>query len=776
MALVTKNDVTQIFAIQAPEVDLPPTFANYPRGWDTARSNNGKPTIKQFNYIQQRTDQNMLWIHQNGAALPYDATMEYAEGAVVVKDGELQKKQGAGWVSATNKGYNLDYFVDGKSYPLHAEIMLANGDIVKSTVANNIVDPNVDMTGWVNSNSSSQIIDKSGKTQQERNDYLVLSNEKPTIQEIIDTLDTSSNIIKRGEILFNPLDEIELPSALNIEKMRIDLDGRNSILKRSLTDVSESLVRIYDSSFTKVRNFVLIGSATNPPLAAILFDNDNAALKGTNEKCTVQDVIIARKYLTDTDSGGSVNTGTPYGQVQNGILVRSGGYGNNDEHTFRNIIANDATVAGFNLDGDQHIWTIFENCLANGCATGYRLGSNVTMYNAQANRNSVADFDGIRNTEHQIFGMFIEHPKLAIKSTAASFFVRGGKILKNPTVKEPIIQYLSGGVLSLNGITIVATSNPQFNYINYNGGNIKQGGVLIDGCTIANGSKRDFYCIHTATTGHLQTTIDIKHGDFVFQTSAPYADELKATQTVTANSSALYSSAVASQLVYGKYVHSAIGAVLSTTAQVPVCLDTSVSRVRVMNRSGTELTIPDTQIRSMDLAGHVLQKALSAETNMSFTTRGIFKVNIPLFGVQLGDYVIPTVTTTMGHAYVLYGYATAANQATVVVESISTSATTLTAQIVGAAKFNENKARFHGITKTASLVAISAKQSTSFTVNVAGVQIGSHCLVAPCSDLGDLISTAHCNSDGVITVVVYNPSAVSVDLAADVFFKVCALF
>lgn len=157
MALVTKNDVTQIFAIQAPSIDLPPTFANYPRGWDTARSNNGKPTIKQFNYIQQRTDQNVLWIHQNGAALPYDATMEYAENAHVVKDGELQKKQGASWVSATNKGYNLDYFVSGKSYPLHAEIMLENGDIVKSTVANNTTDPNVDMTGWVNLNLASLI-------------------------------------------------------------------------------------------------------------------------------------------------------------------------------------------------------------------------------------------------------------------------------------------------------------------------------------------------------------------------------------------------------------------------------------------------------------------------------------------------------------------------------------------------------------------------------------------------------------------------------------------
>lgn len=175
MALVTKNDVTQIFAIQAPSIDLPPTFANYPRGWDVARANNGKPTIKQFNYIQQRTDQNVLWIHQNGAGLPYDAAMEYAENAHVVKDGELQKKDGASWVSATNKGYNLDYFVSGKSYPLHAELMLSNGDIVKSTVADNIVDPNVDMTVWLSVGNTSEVesIDDLTAIQNPQNGQLV---------------------------------------------------------------------------------------------------------------------------------------------------------------------------------------------------------------------------------------------------------------------------------------------------------------------------------------------------------------------------------------------------------------------------------------------------------------------------------------------------------------------------------------------------------------------------------------------------------------------------
>lgn len=677
-----------------------------------------------------------------------------------------------------NKGlpYEFDQAFADKigGYPLNARLMLDNGDIVKNTSPNNTTDPNLNMTNWMKVNSASQILDKSGKTQQDRNDYLVLSNEKPTIQEIINTIDGGSNVIKRGDILFKATDETTSTSTINIEKFRLDLDGQNTAFKWNGNSI-DAMFRIYDSSFTKVKNMCLIGDATNPPLAAVLFDNDSSALKGTNEKCTVENIIIGRKYLTDTDSGGSVNIGTPYGRVQNGILVRAGGYGNNDEHTFRNITACDATVAGFNLDGDQHIWSSFENCLANGNATGYRLGSNVTMYNVQANRNSVADFDGIRNTEHQIFGMFSEHPKLAIKSLSASFFVTGGKILKNPIVKEPLIQFLAGGFLALRGLTIASVTNPQFNYIDYNGGTVKQGGVTIKDCTFNQGGKRDFYKIHTATTGFMQTTIDIQHGDFVFQTSAPYSDESKAPLSVPANSAGLYTSVAASQLNYGKYINSALSVPIGSTAQIPVCLDSGASRVRPMNRSASALSISDCQVRSMDLKDHILQRMLSPATDMSFSARGAFKLNIPIFGLKLGDYLVPT-TTTVPNTYVLYAYATADNMATVVVESISTGATNLTNQVVGAAKFNESKARYHGIYKTPSIVAIAAKTSTSFQVNVTGAQVGSHCLVSPCVDISDLCATAHCDSDGVITIVVYNPTVASINLNADVFFKVCAIF
>lgn len=98
MPLIPKHDVNQIFASQAPSIDQPPEFKSYTGGWGVeSRPNNGKPTIKGFNKLQQVTDEKLLWIHQNGAALPFDENMEYAENAPVIKDGVLVQKKGDEW-------------------------------------------------------------------------------------------------------------------------------------------------------------------------------------------------------------------------------------------------------------------------------------------------------------------------------------------------------------------------------------------------------------------------------------------------------------------------------------------------------------------------------------------------------------------------------------------------------------------------------------------------------------------------------------------------------
>ena len=94
---IQKPDFNQIFASQAPDVDKPPVFNNYNGGWgDESRPNNGKPTIKGFNYIQQLNDNKFLWLKQN-AILPYDSDTDYPVGTVTLKDGKFQKWDGIEW-------------------------------------------------------------------------------------------------------------------------------------------------------------------------------------------------------------------------------------------------------------------------------------------------------------------------------------------------------------------------------------------------------------------------------------------------------------------------------------------------------------------------------------------------------------------------------------------------------------------------------------------------------------------------------------------------------
>lgn len=92
----------------------------------------------------------------------------------------------SGVAQSTGKSYPSSSFVNsiaeftalpfnsGSSYDVNQRVQLSNGDIVKSTVANNSVNPNVDMTGWVKTNDASQIFDASGKTQQDINNSLKL--------------------------------------------------------------------------------------------------------------------------------------------------------------------------------------------------------------------------------------------------------------------------------------------------------------------------------------------------------------------------------------------------------------------------------------------------------------------------------------------------------------------------------------------------------------------------------------------------------------------------
>ena len=70
----------------------------------------------------------------------------------------------------------VDYFRQNLAvgYLKNARVMLANGDIVKSTIEGNANDPNLDMTGWVKANDASQIFDSNtNRNQEEKNTDIV---------------------------------------------------------------------------------------------------------------------------------------------------------------------------------------------------------------------------------------------------------------------------------------------------------------------------------------------------------------------------------------------------------------------------------------------------------------------------------------------------------------------------------------------------------------------------------------------------------------------------
>ncbi|AYP68982.1 hypothetical protein [Acinetobacter phage vB_AbaM_IME284] len=59
-------------------------------------------------------------------------------------------------------------------YPLNSRLMLSNGDIVQSTIANNVNNPNSDMTGWSKpKTTANDVMDSSGISQQNFNDNFV---------------------------------------------------------------------------------------------------------------------------------------------------------------------------------------------------------------------------------------------------------------------------------------------------------------------------------------------------------------------------------------------------------------------------------------------------------------------------------------------------------------------------------------------------------------------------------------------------------------------------
>ena len=99
---VNKLDPKVIFASTAPAQDAPAVFSNKTIGWGESRKNGGRPTIKQMNALQQETDLKILWLNEN-AVTPYDATIDYPNNAVVIKDNTFKILDASVWKDFISK-------------------------------------------------------------------------------------------------------------------------------------------------------------------------------------------------------------------------------------------------------------------------------------------------------------------------------------------------------------------------------------------------------------------------------------------------------------------------------------------------------------------------------------------------------------------------------------------------------------------------------------------------------------------------------------------------
>lgn len=261
-------DPNIIFAENAPIQDKPAAFANYDKGMDETRKNEGRPTIPQFNFLQQQNDLKNRYIHENGAALPYKEGVAYEENAIVVKDGELQQWKGGEWIDVSSQ--------EVKKYLLAAGVDESELDGDYNYLMQRLAQIAVDK-GW----DASFVVDASGKTQQEINNRLEIPVERDLAEKWNDNFNVKDNGAKGNNI--------------NNDATAIQTSGTNKRLTSGAFKIDAPLLYKKDETWTGVgKSFggTVIRPSGNFP--ALTFDTSNT----TRTKNKFEDFQIEAINLT----------------------------------------------------------------------------------------------------------------------------------------------------------------------------------------------------------------------------------------------------------------------------------------------------------------------------------------------------------------------------------------------------------------------------------------------------------------------------------------------
>ena len=154
----------------------------------------------------------------------------------------------------------VDYFRQNLAggYLKNARVMLANGDIVKSTVNGNANDPNIDMTGWVLDSSDGQIKTWSGRTQESKNKDIIhakdfgligLGDETQKIKDLVAYAKQNKSLIVLGEqVTYSFSGSIDIDNVKIITNgatfSRLDAGGGWSIDIGANTNITELKLQV----------------------------------------------------------------------------------------------------------------------------------------------------------------------------------------------------------------------------------------------------------------------------------------------------------------------------------------------------------------------------------------------------------------------------------------------------------------------------------------------------------------------------------------------------